>query len=239
MFLQSIDILLQDPIVFIRVFSSFLATAGTALLLAITIHEFSHALIAYNLGDSTAHKLGRLSLNPIKHLDPMGSMMLILVGFGWGKPVPVNPYNLRNGSKNGMSMVSLAGPLSNLITAAICSIPIRLNILDWHSPFRFTGLAGSGPMELLSTILGFMIFYNLILAIFNLIPLYPLDGSKILIGILPSNTASTFSRWEPAGPAILLSIIMIDWITGLNILWSFLAPITDMLVFILLGQKLG
>ena len=136
-------------------------------------------------------------------------------------------------------MVSLAGPVSNLVTAAICSIPIRLNILDWHSPFHFTGLTGSGPLELLSTVLGFMIFYNLILAIFNLIPLYPLDGSKILIGILPREAAYKYSKWEPAGPAILLSIIMIDWITGLNLLWGFLAPIADMLVFILLGQKLG
>jgi Zn-dependent protease len=238
MLLHEIDLLFEDPAAFAALFSSFLATAGVALLIAITVHEYSHAAVAYRLGDLTAKRLGRLSLNPIRHLDPAGTIMLILAGFGWGKPVPVNPYNLRNWGRRGMSMVAAAGPMANVITAAICALPIRMGLVSWHSPFVFRGLQAQGPGSLLADILGFVIFFNIILAVFNLIPLFPLDGSKMAIGVLPSGLANTFARWEAAGPAILLAIIMVDWATDLNLLWGVLRPLVNVVGFMVLGHSL-
>ena len=238
MLLRSIDLLFEDPASFVTVFSTFLATAGVALLVAITVHEFSHAAVAYRLGDLTAKRLGRLTLNPIRHLDPVGTIMLVLVGFGWGKPVPVNPYNLRNGGRSGMSMVAAAGPMANVITAAICALPIRMGIVSWHSPFAFRGLQAQGLDSLLADLLGFVIFFNIILAIFNLIPLFPLDGSKVAAGLLPPGVANTLTRWEASGPAILMGIIMVDWATDLNLLWGVLRPLVDMVGFMLLGHSL-
>ncbi|MDP6102656.1 MAG: site-2 protease family protein [Dehalococcoidia bacterium] len=238
MLLRSFDLLLENPGAFVTVFSTFLATVGVALLVAITVHEFSHAAIAYSLGDLTAKRLGRLSLNPIRHLDPVGTVMLMLVGFGWGKPVPVNPYNLRNGGRRGMSIVSAAGPMANLVTAAIFALPIRIGLISWHSPFTFRGLQDQEPVSLFADLLGFVIFFNIILAIFNLIPLFPLDGSKVAIGVLPRGLANTFARWEASGPAILLGIIMVDWFTDLNLLWGVLRPLVDMVGFIVLGHRL-
>ncbi|MBI4282342.1 MAG: site-2 protease family protein [Chloroflexi bacterium] len=238
MLLHSIDLLFTDPGAFIIVVSTFLATAGIALLIAITVHECSHAAVAYTLGDLTAKRLGRLSLNPMRHLDPAGTIMLLLVGFGWGKPVPVNPYNLRNGVRKGMSLVAAAGPISNVITAAILALPIRVGLLPWHSPFFFRGLQAQGLESLLADLLGFVIFFNIILAVFNLIPLFPLDGSKVAIGVLPHGLANAFARWEATGPAILMAIIIVDWVTNLNLLWGVLNPLVDMVGFMVLGHTL-
>ena len=236
MLLRSLDLLLESPGTFVIVFSTFLATVGTALLVAITIHEFSHAALAYVLGDPTSKRLGRLSLNPIRHLDPVGTIMLLLVGFGWGKPVPVNPNNLRNGGRTGMSMVSAAGPLSNLATAALCAAPIRMGLVPWRSPFFFSGLQGQGLSGLFADLLGFVIFFNIILAIFNLLPFSPLDGSKVLIGILPPGPAGALIRLEAAGPVVLLGIIMVDWVTDLNLLWGVLEPIVNVVGSIVVGH---
>ena len=238
MLLRSLDLLLENPGAFVTVFSTFLATVGIALLVAITVHEFSHAAVAYSLGDPTAKRLGRLSLNPIRHLDPVGTIMLMLVGFGWGKPVPVNPYNLRNGVRRGMSIVSMAGPIANLVTAAIFAIPVRIGLVSWHSPFAFAGLQNQGLASLFADLLGFVIFFNIVLAVFNLIPLSPLDGSKVAIGFLPRGLANVFARWEALGPVILLGIIMVDWVTDLNLLWGVLRPLVDMVGFIELGHTL-
>ena len=238
MLLRSIDLLFEDPAAFVTAFSTFLATGGVALLIAITVHEFSHAAVAYRLGDLTAKRLGRLTLNPIRHLDPVGTIMLVLVGFGWGKPVPVNPYNLRVGGRKGMSMVAAAGPLANVITAAFCALPIRMGLISWHSPFTSRGLQFQGLDSLLADLLGFVIFFNIVLAIFNLIPLFPLDGSKVVAGLLPSGVANNLARWEASGPVILMGIIMLDWATDLNLLWGVLRPMVDMVGFMLLGHTL-
>lgn len=236
MLLHSIGILFTDPILFILLSLTFLVTGGVALLVAITVHEFSHAFVAYNLGDITPKYLGRLSLNPIRHLDPLGTVMIFAVGFGWGKPVPVNPLYLRNGPRVGMSLVAAAGPVSNIITAVVCSIPIRIGLLPWQSPalrVGFDGLEG-----LISDLLCWIVFFNIILAVFNLIPLFPLDGSKVAIGILPSTIADKVSRLESLGPVVLLSLIMVDSITGLNILWGVLRPLANVVGLLVVGSSL-
>ena len=149
------------------------------LLIAFTLHELSHAVTAVQLGDDTPRRMGRLTLNPLAHLDPIGSLLLIFAGFGWAKPVQINPYNLRTNPHMGMAIVAAAGPISNFIMALIAAIPFRLGLL---SPF------GAGSVGLLPTPAGFLLDFieiNLLLMLFNLIPIAPLDGSKILAGFAP------------------------------------------------------
>ena len=135
-----------------------------------------------------------------------------------------------------MSMVSAAGPLSNLAAAAICAAPIRMGLVPWRSPFFFSGLQGQGLSGLFADLLGFVIFFNIILAIFNLLPFSPLDGSKVLIGILPPGPAGALIRLEAAGPVVLLGIIMVDWVTDLNLLWGVLEPIVNVVGSIVVGH---
>jgi Zn-dependent protease len=190
-----------------------------ALVVAISIHEACHAWMAYNLGDPTAKYLGRLTLNPLAHLDPMGAIAILLIGFGWGKPVPVNPYKLANGPKTGMAIVSLAGPLSNVAAASFFAIPLRLDLFS-----------NDRVIQLLGTIVGI----NITLAIFNLIPLPPLDGFKILQGILPDRQAYAFGRLEQYGPGLLFVLILADNFLHIGIFSRILLPVSDLLLRFLL-----
>jgi Zn-dependent protease len=167
-----------------------------ALLIALTIHEYAHARVAVWMGDPTPKLMGRLTLNPIAHLDPLGLIMLWLFKFGWAKPVPINPFNFRDG-RNGMLLVSLAGPVSNVILAFIAAIIIGLLV-------KLQLLSGGW-----AKILWLTYNYNIILAIFNLIPLPPLDGSKILMSLLPGKQAQALERIEPYGPFILMGLVYI------------------------------
>lgn len=175
-----------------------------ALVYAITIHEFSHALVATWQGDPTARYQGRLSLNPLVHMDLFGSIMLLLAGFGWGKPVPVNPYNMR-WQRWGEAAVSIAGPISNFI-----SVVFFILLLKLVGP-------NLAPTNLLSIFLVSLILINLILGIFNLIPLPPLDGSKILFAALPASFEKLKQQLSVNGPWILLALIMIDNFSTINI----------------------
>ncbi len=229
MLLGYIDLLFSDPLAFLRVFPIVVTTVGLALLGAITVHEFSHAATSYLLGDQTAKRLGRLSLNPIRHMDPTGTALLFLVGFGWGKPVPVNVAMLRRG-RRGMAAVAAAGPLSNVLTAFLLSVPIRLGLLAWPIPFWINPIAplSGGIAGLLSHVLGLSIFFNLILAVFNLLPLSPLDGSKVVLGLLPRELARRFTRLERYGPVLLLSVIMLDIVAGVGVLRSVIGPVVNL-----------
>jgi Zn-dependent protease len=168
-----------------------------ALLAALTVHEAAHALVANWLGDPTGRKLGRITLNPIAHLDPMGTMMIFMssllgVGIGWGKPVPVNPFNLRVGPKTGMALVAGAGPASNLLMAAVLALALQQDL----------GLPTWALRLLVVTI-----SVNVVLAVFNMIPLPPLDGFRVLTGILPNGPAYLLGRVEQYGPALLLLLV--------------------------------
>jgi Zn-dependent protease len=167
-----------------------------ALLIALTVHEYAHARAAVTLGDPTPRFMGRLTLNPIAHLDPLGLLMLWLFKFGWAKPVPINPGHFKN-YRQGVLLVSLAGPVSNmllaLVTALIIGILAKLQLLsgDWVKVLWMT------------------YSYNIILAIFNLVPIPPLDGSKVLSSLLPGRQGQWFDQLEQYGPFVLMALVYI------------------------------
>ena len=187
------------------------------ILLALTFHEYAHAYVANRLGDDTAKQSGRLTLNPLRHLDPLGTIMIFLVHFGWAKPVPVNPYRLKNPKKD-MLWISAAGPLSNMALALASGILFRI-------------LMASGEASEQTSFLGLLIYVvfmslqiNLALAIFNILPIAPLDGSKILSGLLPDRFGKMFYYMERYGPFILLGLIIFGRATGVSILGGIIWP---------------
>ena len=232
MLLGSLDLLFQDPSSFLRL----AVLVILSLVVAVTVHEFSHALVANGLGDTTAKQQGRLSLNPIRHLDPSGTLMLLIAGFGWGKPVPVNPRRLAHGP-TGTSLVAAAGPFSNLVTAFLLAIPIKLGLLDSTGPGlnQVTVVMTGGLLPGLADILGLFIFFNLLLAVFNLLPLAPLDGSRVLEGFIPRHRAESYARFQRYGPMVLVGIVMLDYALGLGILWGIIGPVVNGLTSIAIG----
>ncbi len=171
------------------------------LIIAFTIHELAHAITAVQLGDETPRRMGRVTLNPLAHLDPLGSLLLVFAGFGWAKPVQVNPYNLRPGPQLGMGIVAAAGPFSNLVMAALAAIPFRLDIVP--------NIGGGGLFPSLSDFLLEFIYINLLLMLFNLIPLPPLDGSKILRAVAPRQWDSILNPLEQYGPLLLMALVFL------------------------------
>jgi Zn-dependent protease len=172
---------------------------AVALVIAFSVHECAHAWTAYQMGDPTARNQGRLTLDPRKHLDVLGAIMVLAVGFGWAKPTPVDPYRLSGGPKMGMALVSLSGPLSNLAMAFVAAIPLKMGLV---SPM-FSSQILPDPYQLVFT----FVFLNVVLAVFNILPIAPLDGFSILYGLLPYPTSESFKRLEPFGPIILLLLI--------------------------------
>ncbi len=164
-----------------------------AIVLGITVHEFMHAYTAHRLGDDTARLLGRMSLNPVVHFDIFGTLLLVLAGFGYGKPVPVNEARLRGAFAS--SMVSLAGPLANFAIAAVCAIPLRLGTAD---------ALGSGYVEILAGV----VYFNCLLGVFNLIPIPPLDGSNVVFGLLPPKQQWDLRPYLQYGPMLLLLLLL-------------------------------
>jgi Zn-dependent protease len=198
------------------------ASAAVAFLLGlvigITVHEASHATSAYLLGDDTAYRDGRVTLNPLSHLDLLGSMMLLLAGFGWGRPTPVVPSKLRGGVF-GPVAVALAGPISNLLIVVLCA---ALYLLP---PFRDPG----GYLFILVVMVAFT---NALLFVFNLIPIPPLDGSKVIFPFLPRSLDGFVDFMNQYGPIILLGIILISFVTNLPVLSILLAPVLPILTLL-------
>ena len=201
------------------------------LLTAFAVHEFAHAWSADRFGDPTPRNNGRLTLNPMAHLDPMGSLMLIVVGFGWAKPVPVNPYALARRSSAAMMWVSLAGPTSNLLMALIAAIPFQLGLVSAFAAF-------TNPGEILPSLdklLFEFVTINLLLMLFNLIPLAPLDGEKILYYLLPVSGQRVMDSIRPYGPLILLAVLFLGPLLGFNIIGSIIGPPLIALRSVLVG----
>lgn len=169
-----------------------------ALLLAVTIHEVSHGLVADRLGDPTARLSGRLTLNPLPHLDPLGALAFVLAGFGWAKPVPVNAYNLRHPVRD-MAFVAAAGPVSNFVVAFLGLVSFRLAAQHMDTPFFADPIMG---------VLRYVYLFNLGLGIFNLIPLPPLDGGHFLPYLFPRASWSFVRQLEQYGPIILILLVM-------------------------------
>jgi Zn-dependent protease len=187
--------LFDDPLGFL----SRLVLQIPALLVAVTVHELAHALVADRLGDPTARRLGRITLNPLPHIDPLGAVAFVLAGFGWAKPVPVNARNLRHPVRD-MAWVAVAGPVSNFLVAFLALVAVRL-----------LGRAGGAPsfvMDPLGGVLFWTYVFNLALGIFNLIPLPPLDGGHFLPYLFPRASWSFVHQLEQVGPFLLILLVL-------------------------------
>jgi Zn-dependent protease len=194
-----------------------------ALVIGITCHEFMHAFVADQLGDHRPRALGRVSLNPLAHIDPVGAIFFLLAGFGWGRPVPVNPSALRPG-RVGMTYVALAGPLTNLVVATTFAVA-----------FRAMDLAGlTFDFPFVASVLLFVVLFNVTLCFFNLIPIPPLDGYNVLLPLLPPRTAYTIQRYAQYGILVLLLLVVLPSYTGgggpLSVLFDAASWVTRLLV---------
>ena len=179
------------------------------LLTALPFHECAHAWMANKLGDSTAKNQGRLTLNPLKHLDPMGAVLMLVAGFGWANPVPVNPYNFKN-RKGGMALTALAGPLSNLLLAFVCTVVYKVLI---YSGYAATGFLAE-TLSSLASAFYLMIALNVGLGVFNLVPIPPLDGSRILNLVLPEKTYFQIMKYERIIMLALFAAIFLGLLDG-------------------------
>ncbi len=199
-----------------------LAWRVIGLVIGISVHEACHALAAVRLGDPTPRMMGRLTLNPLAHLDPMGTLLIFVAGFGWGKPVTFNPRNLRGDPHTGSAIVSVAGPVSNLIVAFLAAIPLRGDGVD-------------SPM--LAGLLGGIVIVNVSLAVFNLIPVPPLDGFGLLTGLLPRSFVPVMEPLRQYGPLILLALVFLPSLTGgvvPNVLFMIMGPAVRFLLGLML-----
>src|SRR5690606_283936 len=184
------------------------------LVIGFTLHEWAHAYSAYRLGDMTAYRQGRLTLDPRAHIEPIGIILALIAGFGWARPVPVNPSAFYPNETRGFVIVSLAGPLMNLLIAAIVGTLIRVMIA--------AGILSS----FLYTVLATVVLFNIVLFLFNLIPLAPLDGYRIAVGVLPRESSATLVRYERETTLALMLIIMLGAMTNgrLDLLGTVLGP---------------
>ncbi len=187
-FLKNIDLLLiQAPVI----------------LLSLTVHEYFHGWTANKLGDPTAKMQGRLTLNPIAHLDIFGTILMFIIGFGWAKPVPINPRYFKDPKKDTI-LVAIAGPLSNLVMAVVAGLLLRYMIPQMMAGGGVSG----GVYSIITIILILTLFYGIALAVFNLIPIPPLDGSRVLYGVLPNKYAYAYSKFEPYGVLFLFGLFV-------------------------------
>ena len=223
MILWNLDLLFDDPVVFFTV----IPLAIIALLPMLVFHEVSHGYVANWLGDPTAKYLGRLSLNPLQHLDKTGTLMLLLIGFGWAKPVPVNANSLGMDPRKGMAIVGAAGPASNFLMALVFSIIYRAASIDL--PNNWDALSFS---DSLGVLIFLIVQINIVLGVLNLIPVPPLDGYRIAVGILPYEYARSLAQAEKYAPQIILVFVLLLMFTNI------LGGMVGVLVNAFLGQDI-
>ena len=188
------------------------------LLFALVFHEYAHAWVANKLGDPTANRMGRLNLNPLSHLDPMGSLMILFVGFGWAKPVPVDTRYLQN-PRTDMMKIAFAGPIANILLAFIGGTLIRFQVV--------------GGSIFLMLLLFTQI--NIMLAVFNMIPIPPLDGSQIFSGLMVQKNPDLVMKLQMYGPQILFGLILIGYLTNISPLWWIMSPFVNFFLFLFAG----
>jgi len=208
-----------------------LIARSIVLVIAFTFHEFAHAWTATYFGDDTPRLYGRLTLNPLVHLDPMGSLVLLVAGFGWAKPVPVNPYRLQQRSSSAFMWVSLAGPLSNLLLAALGAILFRIGIVSVYEGFA----SGHTFFPSFSQIAVEFVYINIILLVFNLIPIAPLDGEKVAMHFFPPSWKNFMDTIRPYGPMIILLVAFVGPLIGFDVLGYILGPPVNWLFKVLVG----
>jgi Zn-dependent protease len=218
-FLHS-DLIGEDNVLYLTL----VAATLFALLVGICFHEACHAFTAKALGDPTPERQGRTTLNPLAHLDPLGTILMLIIGFGWGKPVNFNPYGLQVRPKTAMLLVAGAGPLSNFVAAFLLALPIRLDMVPYFDPFsaRFFGV--DTTEDYLGLFLTTTVTLNIILGVFNLIPIHPLDGFKVVLGLLPEDLSSEFAKLAQYGPPTLMVLIALGYFTGFNPLREIIGP---------------
>ncbi len=192
---------------------------AVGLVIAISVHEFAHAYLADRLGDPTPRSQGRLTLDPRSHLDPLGTVALLLLGFGWGRPVVFDPYNLRSPRRDA-GLIALAGPVSNIIVALVLTFLIRVFPLGFF----------------LTSVLTLIIQMNIMLAVFNLVPVYPLDGEKILGGILPQSLYQEFSSVMHQYGTIILIMMLLPIAGGISPISALISPVISWALSLLLGS---
>ncbi len=208
-----LDTAINNPLLFVMLI--------LGLIAGITIHEFSHAYAADHLGDPTPRLNGRISLNPRAHLDPLGSLFILIAGFGWGKPVMIDHYNFKNPSRDS-AYVSLAGPASNFFLALMCSIFLYI----FH-------ISGFSPGNMVESVLAILIYVNAILGVFNLLPIYPLDGFSIVQGFLPPQQAAEWMTLKSYGFIFLLAMI-VPLFGGSSMVGMIISPIIRTITTILI-----
>ena len=207
--------------------SQFLAMIA-ALVVGLSVHECAHAWMALRLGDDTAASYGRLTLDPRKHIDPLGALVFLMVGFGWAKPVPVDGYRI---GRRGMLQVGLAGPASNLLLATAAAVVLRLAVLSGVTAGSVSGIAQS--------FLGTFMFLNLALAVFNLLPIAPLDGWNVLLGVVPQDTAERLDGVSRYGSMVLMALLLFGVVGQRNILGTIIWTPVQWLAGLLLGRSVG
>ncbi len=205
-----------------------LISAIITLLIAFTFHEFAHAWTATRFGDDTPRLFGRLSLNPLRHLDFMGSLMLVFTGFGWAKPVPINPHKIRQYSPSAVMLTAISGPLANFVLALVAGLVLR------------SGLASGIPAAaaFLPTPRYFLLYFmytNLGLMIFNLLPFPPLDGEEILVYLLPVEWEQKWAAIRPYGPYLLIFMLLVGPAMGFNLVDALISPLIQGLARIIIG----
>ena len=199
------------------------------LFIALPLHELAHAWTAVQLGDDSPRYMGRLTLNPLAHLDPLGSLMMVVMGFGWAKPVMVQPYRLRYGPRLGMMLVAVAGPFTNFVLALLAAIPFRLGLL------QPTGSNSGSFLPSLEFFLTTFLILNLYLMLFNLLPIGPLDGLKVLRGLAPADWERFLTPLEQYGAFILLAILLLGNFGRFSLLSLILDPPMRFLLSMILG----
>jgi len=233
-----LDLLDIDPLAALVLFGA----VSSALVAGISFHEFSHAFVADSMGDRLPRSRGRVTLNPLAHLDPVGTILLFLVGFGWGKPVPVNPNVARN-PRAAMAIVAGAGPVSNFLVAAVVGLPLQAGWVPWLPAFNVGVInslirGGWDAQDYLGLYLSTIVLISIILGVFNLLPLFPLDGHRVVPFFLNDEAARTYTQFQARyGFLVLIVLIALPFLTGgqFGILFEVMSPVINALARLFAG----